>query len=522
MGVLTVRYRRAEGAVSQFSTYLKLLLDGCGEPIARVARGAGVERTSIHKALKDERTLPYTAVRSLARYLQLDLAQTRELNRCYEMLLYGDDAYGEQRVILDLLAYLSRLASMAGHDAAPVPGARAVGEAASRPGTPGSGAHLPTPMPLPASGVVSGAPAVREALRAMLRAETAQPGAVLYLYAPLDDTLADEVMALWGDGCRDFTLRQLVAFAPDRQGSEARRRNLGLLQWLLPLSLASSGRYFAHGFFEGEPGAAGVDPLPFFLATPRAVLRLDKRGTLAHVVVDEALARVYRDRVEATVALCPPLNSYTREPAAILDSYMEGTGTDGYYTIMAQPCPGRYYTREVIERYLAPDIPHRAELVELCDRRFGRLRELSGPYCTIFTEEGLRALAHTGVLADLPADMVPPIDMDTRLAFLSALRADIAADIVTGCMADPSELSIPAYLTFTADAAYGLHVYATQGFEGGAYACNVHIAEPGIGRAFRDFIQLLPASRCVYAKDRTLAVFDELIGELEEGVAASR
>ena len=95
--VLLVRVlSAAEGAVSQFSVYLKLLLDECGEPIARVARGAGVERTSIHKALKDERTLPYTAVRSLARYLQLDLAQTRELNRCYEMLLYGDDAYGEQ------------------------------------------------------------------------------------------------------------------------------------------------------------------------------------------------------------------------------------------------------------------------------------------------------------------------------------------------------------------------------------------------------------------------------------------
>lgn len=511
-----------EGAVSQFSTYLKLLLDECGEPIARVARGAGAERTSIHKALKDERTLPYAAVRSLARYLQLDLVQTRELNRCYEMLLYGDDAYGEQRVILDLLLNLSRLESMAGRGATPGAAARAAGSAATASGVAGPGARPQEPAPLPASGVVSGAPAVHEALRAMLRAETAQPGTVLYLYAPLDDTLVDEVMALWGDERRDFTLHQLVAFAPDRQGSEARRRNLGLLKWLLPLSLASRGRYFAHGFFEGEPGSVGVDPLPFFLATPRAVLRLNQRGTLAHVVADEALARVYRDRVEATVALCPPLNSYTSEPTAVLDSYMDGTGTDGYFTIMSQPCPGRYYTRELVERYLVPDAPHRAELVELCDRRFGRLRELSGPYCTIFTEEGLRALAQTGVLADLPADMVPPIDVDTRLAFLSALRADIAADVVTGCMADPGELSIPPYLTFTADAAYGLHVYATQGFEGGAYVCNVHIAEPGIGRAFRDFIQLLPMSRCVYAKGRTLAMFDELIAELTAGGAASQ
>lgn len=444
------------------------------------------------------------------------------------MLLHGDDAYGEQQAILDLLLDLSRLESVADGGTVLARDVHAKAAAAhdiSDEGHRGTAAltsggedlrGATCATPLPASGVVSGAPAVHEALRAMLRAETERPGAVLYLYAPLDDTLTDEVMALWSDERRDFTLRQLIAFAPDRQGPEARRRNLELLHWLLPLSLTSRGRYFAHGFFEGEACLSGIDPLPFFLVTPRAVLRLDKRGTLAHVVVDEMLARVYRDRVESTVALCPPLNSYTSEPSAVLDSYMEGTGTDGYYTIMAQPCPGRYYTRELVERYLAPNAPNRDALVDLCDRRFGRLRELSGPYCTIFTEAGLRTLASTGVLADLPADLVPAVDIETRIAFLSALRADIAAGVVTGCMADPSELSIPAYLTFTADANYGLHVYATQGFEGGAYACNVHISEPGIGQSFCDFIQSLPTSRCVYAQDRTLAVLDELIAGLRE------
>ena len=49
--------------MSKFSVYLKELFDQRGEPIARVAKTLGIERTSIHKALKDERILPYTAVR---------------------------------------------------------------------------------------------------------------------------------------------------------------------------------------------------------------------------------------------------------------------------------------------------------------------------------------------------------------------------------------------------------------------------------------------------------------------------
>ena len=57
--------------MSKFSVYLKQLLDERGEPIARIAKNAGLERTSIHKALKDERVLPYTSFKQLTQYLQL-------------------------------------------------------------------------------------------------------------------------------------------------------------------------------------------------------------------------------------------------------------------------------------------------------------------------------------------------------------------------------------------------------------------------------------------------------------------
>ena len=89
--------------MSKFATYLKELLDARGEPIASVARGSGVERTSIHKALKDERTLSYMALRSLAQYLQLSLPQVRELNERYEMLIQGEEAYLVQGAICDTL-----------------------------------------------------------------------------------------------------------------------------------------------------------------------------------------------------------------------------------------------------------------------------------------------------------------------------------------------------------------------------------------------------------------------------------
>ena len=38
--------------MSKFSNYLRKLIDQSGESIAAISRNAGIERTSIHKALK--------------------------------------------------------------------------------------------------------------------------------------------------------------------------------------------------------------------------------------------------------------------------------------------------------------------------------------------------------------------------------------------------------------------------------------------------------------------------------------
>ena len=83
--------------MSKFSEYLKEILSRQEESIAGIAKNAGLERTSIHKALKDERILSYTALKKLTRYLQLTLPQVRELTRYYEMLLRGRIFSGSRR-----------------------------------------------------------------------------------------------------------------------------------------------------------------------------------------------------------------------------------------------------------------------------------------------------------------------------------------------------------------------------------------------------------------------------------------
>lgn len=69
--------------MSKFSTYLKRLIADSGESISSLARKIGAERTSIHKALADERILSYKTVQALARHFNLSVVNEKIFFRLY-------------------------------------------------------------------------------------------------------------------------------------------------------------------------------------------------------------------------------------------------------------------------------------------------------------------------------------------------------------------------------------------------------------------------------------------------------
>lgn len=95
--------------MSKFSVYLKTLLDNRGESISAVARSIGAERTSIHKALTDERILPFKVVYALANHFQLSLEERQEFFLLYDMLFQGEDNWNNQQAIRGLLNQLSNI-----------------------------------------------------------------------------------------------------------------------------------------------------------------------------------------------------------------------------------------------------------------------------------------------------------------------------------------------------------------------------------------------------------------------------
>ena len=482
--------------MSRFSDYLRQLIEERGEPISQIAKKAGLERTSIHKALNDERILPYISVKKLERYFQLSLSQIRELNRYYDMLLQGEDRYRIWEEICEVLGDLVQLHYIS----------------AKKQNQPDEKEGIEAE--LLQSQVCRGRYHVNALIHAVFRCEVKQ-NSEISMYLPSEETIGQELISFWQKG-RQFTVHQIVTFLPERLGIDGELQNIIWLRKLLPISFISRGQYFAWYYFNDAEQTNSLQPLPYYIIIGRYLILLDRTLSAAQVQTNPEIIDLYQKYFKQLTEECQPFNSYSSDVLHILQDSIDNTSEDGLYNIMAQPCLGHYYTGQIVEKYIRHEIPQREMVIEKGIQRFERLVNLKSHYYIMFDESGLRQFTADGIVLEMPLEFVKPMEPEDRVQMLRSLYRDIESGAINGCIVDQEKLQIPPFLSIVCDPKYGLHIYAIQGYIDGDYACNLHIQEPGIGAAFTNFIRALPKSSFVYPKEKTLRILEELIEELTE------
>ena len=472
--------------MSKFSLYLKHLIDISGESISSIARSINVERTSIHKALTDDRILSYKVVQALARHFTLSVDERKELFRLYDILLQGEETYANRQAVCDLLNALSSTRF--------------------------------TMMPPPqvdridlSNRLIRGEYSVHNAIRSVLVYEAThaeQTSFSLFLPEGLDLTM--ELMELWLAG-QDFTVDTLLNFHTETTSGE---KNLRLLRSVIPLCLASRGKYRPYYFCE-TPKTATLSPMSYYIITPHYLIQLSEDLSLAQIRDDADLIDFYAGFFHKLIACCDPFVQCNANILEVLQEYISNTSPDALRVLMPQPCPGRYITSDIIRKYMHNDaIPYK-EMFSLVEQHFSVLRKISNPYQTVFTEKGLMNLISTCSMADLPPQYVPPLDPQDIRQMLRYLYDEIAKDTVQGILVRPTALQLPDYLTIYVHPKAGVHLYTTNAFVYGAYCCNIHITEESICRIFYDFMQSLAGSALVYSKEETLQLLAQHIAEME-------
>lgn len=485
--------------MSKFSYYLKYLIDRNTQSIAQLSRMSGVERTSIHKALTDERILSYKSAEKLSQAFCLSPSEKAQFFKYHSMLLQGEDTYEVRQMIIQIL-----------HNLADLPLSSIFEKKTSWSNT------YPT-----SSGeqMFFGDLAVTDIVKYVLDQEVQhQDAPQIYLNFSLEDSfLKKYISLLYRQTEKNIHISHIIPFPYRKNMETSARYGLKILEWILPLCLVADNQYEPFFYYDHSAVSYYSDPLPYYILTTNFLLCLSQDMKTAIIHTDPKLMEYYRQYAADTIECCEPFLTYTSDPFNILNQYMDNSTMNGYYTIMIQPCPGKFYTREFIEAKIPKELPFYRELVEATDRRFRMLRELTGNYYTIFTYEGLKDFFDTGIFCDMPKEYVDACTMKERLSLMRQLRDHIADDRIIGLVVNPSTFRIPEYLTFTIEPDKGTHIFTNLMYEGKAYYCNMHIIEPMLSKSFFDFIISLPNSEYVYSKEETLQILDTLLAQYSAG-----
>lgn len=472
--------------MSEFTVYLKNLIDKSGQSISAIAQNCGIERTSIHKALSGKRTLPYPAIRKLAACFELSIEEREKFFELYDLSLQGQEAYQNRQAMRDLLNSLSSV-----------------------------NFHMPplpqiSDSPVP-DGFVRGEYAVGSTIRAALFSSvTNSDSPEIFAYLPRKMDLTESLMRFWING-KTFSYTELLYM---KAGDEHAAENLSLLKRIIPLSLISKTAYRPYYFFKTAESAS-LSPLSYYIILPDCLILASEDLSLALVTHDKDLWSVYRTFFHRLLESCELLTSTNENLLKIMQSFNDFDSKKEFEIIAAQPCLARYYTPDLVQKYLRSEIASvSADVIPLLNRHFSTLRDISGNFWTVFSEKGLQQIVDTCTISELPPEYTAPLEPADIQNMLRNFRNEIANGRVKGLLVRPSLLDLPDYFEINGSFENGLHLTTENDFIYGAYSCDLQINNPSVNRMFLQFVETLPGSPLVYTKEETLDILDDYIDAL--------
>ncbi len=478
--------------MSKFSEYLKRCIEASGESLLSISQSTGIERTSLQRALKGEKILPYKTAHTLAVHLQLSLEESRELFRLYDMQLQDEDQWRNRVAVSE---FLNQLASM-----------KFSSDSSNQ-----LSDNVKHSTPSFEYRLIEGEYPVQNMISRILSWEICEnPEAHFKMFLPMGMDFATILLKLWQDDSH-FTTDHLFCFPANSSGDCS--ESVKILKQILPMCLTARDFYHPYYFYE-RPEALFANPLSHYIITPHYLILLGGDMSKALVHSSEELINYYSNHFDGLMNYCEPFVSFADSLQEILNRAYVMVDTKCNFFLMSQPCFGYSTTSEMVDKYFkAEDFP--PEIYDRIIEHFS-VYLISKEFVTVFSEKGLQTFIDQGIIVEYPDSFTANLDIEDRITFLKELRENISSGKIEGRIARPSALSIPDYLTVYIGSNGDVWFDTTRDFVHGAYYCNIHITEKSICHALIDFSKSIMSSQLLYSQEETLNILDEGINELEK------
>lgn len=175
-----------------------------------------------------------------------------------------------------------------------------------------------------------------------------------------------------------------------------------------------------------------------------------------------------------------------------------------------QPCFFTFADLEMINRYVNPSLENREAFLDIAQNRLKQLQMASHSF-SVFSHKGLKFFVETGIMTDIPSDIVMPILPKDRLIILKRLRKTFEQAEHTFRIIDPNYFQLPDFVSISVNSDIGIDFYI---FSQKSRSQYLHISETTLSNTFADFISQMADTLLVYSEEKTLEIIDDSINLL--------
>ncbi len=283
--------------------------------------------------------------------------------------------------------------------------------------------------------------------------------------------------------------------------------NIQCLKKMIPL-YGSLGNYQPYFFYDNvNSHFNNLNILPCMFITKKSAVLCSSELKEGILFTDEEIISLLRKRFGEMLKGTSPLtqefvtglNFHLKNFSAIYSSAHE------VYSLSAEACLMPFFTADLVEKYMAPELPHRSELMEDLNQY---IKALSGTNMHIyFTKDGILNFLMTGSIQEIPQGIyTPPLDFPDRVKLLRRLCEQIGGKWDIRLLKGPLD-KFPMALHLSVTSNYGYMMFTRRNQE----LVYIMLKEQSILNSFHDFACSLEENEMLASEKETLEFLHSIL-----------
>lgn len=479
-----------------FADTLRKYLESKNTTIYNIAKTSGVDRTLIQH-MKTGKRLPANAsvIHAIAKALMLNLSETEELIRSYDITHMGEENYYRRQHVSKIISGFYDM------------------NAASKLILP-KGMHDTLEMQDTLKEIV-GRSNINRIVKAILEMEANKQGGHVKIMVQPDYTYLYDSLTSIDFNSKNTNIETIIVFDKN-EGHKSTIYNLNILERLVPI-LFQCEVFHPYYIYENVESLFNKNSfMPYKIITSDFVIAISYEHDKALLFHDASMLNLINETFQKRLSIATPIcQTFHPTPQEYLEATIsteEELQSENIYELFYQPCFPRFCPDDILLDRLNTDIIS-PEMKNVIVDYSAKIRVQYKNMNTFFTIEGLNYFMETGRVTEIPDFMYTYLTPPQRLTMLKAIIASVDDGSFTPRIIKSESFTIPSPICICAPNEHKVIIYYFSP-DKGQYIFRLQ--ELSLVQAFYDFLTYLHESPLVYSLDESKAMLHNLLEKYQQ------